>query len=211
MSLLVVFDLLGTIAFAFSGAIVGVRKQMDVYGVFLLAIITAMGGGTIRDIIIGKTPVTVLMTPWQLIIAVCATLATFLARVALDKQLQSLLILDAIGIGMFTISGVTSGIEVGVPIYGSLMLGVVTSTAGGIMRDLLGGEIPLVLRRDIYASASLLGGLLYWLMIVTLQLDDFTSAIACTAVVTTVRLLSIRYGWHLPYPHKRQPRKTDKQ
>lgn len=204
-----ILDLIGMVAFSISGAIAGVRKEMDVYGIVLLAIVTAMGGGTIRDFLIGNVPVTVLVDPLTLLIPVCASFGTFFVRRLVQKEFRSLLVMDAIGIGMFTISGVSAGLQLGIPVHGSVLLGIITSTAGGITRDLLCGEVPLVLRKDIYASASLLGGVLYWLALVQLDIHPDISALLCTVIIIAIRVLSFQRGWHLPYPHKMKKPSTD--
>lgn len=202
-SLFTVLDFIGMIAFSISGAIAAVRKEMDVYGVFTLATVTAIGGGTVRDFLIGNVPVAVLVDPWILIAPGLAVIATFFAWRLVENKVQTLFLMDAIGIGMFTISGVSAGLAIGIPLHGCLLLGVITSTAGGITRDVLAGEIPLVLRKDIYASASLLGGLLYWLGLVKLHLNPTLAAVICTSIVIVVRVLSYRRRWNLPYPHQR--------
>lgn len=201
-SIFPILDVIGLIAFAISGAIVGVRKEMDVYGVFLLAIATAIGGGTIRDVLIGNIPPLVLIDPTPIVIAIGATVAIFFFGGMLQRDFRALLIMDAIGLGMFTVTGVSFGLQFDIPVYGAVLLGVITSTAGGILRDLLGGDIPLVLRKDIYASASLIGGLLYWFAYLYVPLDPDLSALLSTVFVIAIRLLSFKRNWHLPYPHK---------
>lgn len=202
-SVFLILDFIGLIAFSISGAIAGVRKELDIYGVFLLATVTAIGGGTIRDFLIGNVPVTVLVDPWMLVIPLATVVIMFAAGPRVKTNLRSLLVMDAIGIGMFTISGVSAGLALDIPMHGCLLLGVITSTAGGITRDILAGEIPLVLRKDIYASASIAGGLLYWLALVKLHLNPTISAFICTIIVIVIRVLAFQRGWHLPYPHLR--------
>lgn len=199
--LFTLLDFIGMVAFSISGAIAGVRKKMDIYGIFILATVTAIGGGTLRDVLVGKVPVSLLVNPLVLVAPLLVSLSTFVIRRPVHYGYQMLLLMDAVGIGVFTISGVTVGLEVGVPVHGCVLLGVVTATAGGIIRDLLAGEIPIVLHKDIYASASLLGGFLYWLSLTQLRLDAAASAVVCTALVIVIRVLSYRRGWHLPYPH----------
>lgn len=201
ISILPLLDIIGLIAFSVSGVIAGVRKQMDVYGVFLLAIVTAMGGGTIRDVLVGHTPATVLVDPIVVIIPLVITGAAFFGRKWMERGLRTLLVMDAIGLGVFTISGVSVGIDVGVPVFGAVILGIITSTAGGITRDLLSGEIPLVLRKDVYASASLIGGVVFWLLRVHTGLHNEIAAMACTLLVIAIRVISVQRNWHLPYPH----------
>lgn len=195
-------DIVGMVAFSVSGAIAGIQKRMDVYGVSLLAIVTAVGGGTIRDFLIGSVPVTALRDPTFIVLPVFVALGTFFLQRFIHKQVQILLIMDAVGIGMFTISGVASGLELNIPVHGAILLGIITSTAGGITRDLLCNEVPLVLRKDIYASASLLGGLLYWAALVPFHVHPDLAALLSTAVIIVIRVLAFQRGWHLPYPHK---------
>lgn len=201
--LFAILDFIGLIAFSISGAIAGVRKQMDIYGIFILATVTAIGGGTLRDLLVGSVPVALLSNPWTLVAPLVVVLSTFVVRRPIHYGYQMLLFMDAIGIGVFTISGVRVGIEMGIPLHGCLLLGVITATAGGITRDLLASEIPIVLHKDIYASASLLGGLLYWISLTLLNLDATWAALICTTLVIVVRVLAYRRGWHLPYPHRK--------
>lgn len=202
-SLFAVLDFVGLLAFSISGAIAGVRKQMDIYGIIILATVTAIGGGTIRDMLVGRVPVPVLVDPWTLAVPLAVGLSTLIIRRPVHYGYEMLLFMDAIGIGIFTISGVTIGMEAGIPLHGCLLLGVITATAGGIIRDILAGEIPIVLHKDIYAAASLAGGFLFWTSQTLLLLHPALSALLSTVFVIVVRVLSYRRGWHLPYPHQK--------
>ncbi len=192
-----ILDYLGTFAFAISGALKAGRRQMDAFGMFVLALLTAVGGGTIRDTILGRAPVFWLQDMNYLALCVVATAAVFLLRRVVSRAERPLLIFDAIGLGVFTVIGTQLGLEAGVPIPAAIGLGCLTGIGGGILRDVLALTRPVVLHREIYAVASLGGaGILAWLNY--LGASPAISVLCCGAAVVTIRLLSLRYGWALP-------------
>lgn len=197
MSVLYLLDLIGTAAFAASGAWVAVRRNMDLFGVLVLGLVTAVGGGTLRDLLVGSAPPFSLQNELYLYIAAAAAVAVFLSRERFRRLEGPLLILDAIGLGTFVVIGSTKGLDAALGPLGAALMGVMTGTAGGVIRDVLANQVPLILRREVYASACLAGGLL----LVGLEAAGAPrplAAISGMGTVIVIRLLAIRYNWSLP-------------
>jgi len=196
MLLLLLLDYLGTIAFAASGALKGVRKGMDIFGVMVLAIVTAIGGGTIRDALLDNRIFWLEDRTYVLLSAVVAIGVFWLYRLV-QKTERALLIFDAIGLGVFTAIGAMRAAEAGADVVGIVTLACLTGVGGGLLRDVLARDIPIVLREEIYASASILGAVVFWAL---LQLGaGQTAALSVGAGLTIlVRVLSIVLHWQLP-------------
>lgn len=201
-------ELIGTCAFAVSGAIVSIQKNLDIFGVIFCGIITALGGGVIRDVLLSNFPPVMFCKYIYAFLAALSAIATFLfarkyQNVFLNKMdfidnINNLF--DAVGLGAFTIIGIQTGIAMG---YGDnvffiLFLGMTTGCGGGILRDVLVREIPFVLSKRIYAIASIFGGLLYYLMFVLFNLDEFLSVLCGIISIFVIRFLSSKYRWNLP-------------
>jgi len=190
-------DILGTFSFAVSGAFAAMEKRLDPFGVLILAFITAIGGGMVRDLLIGDTPVTWLLHPevgW-VIIAGTAGALFFGARL---KKIQSLLTsFDAMGLGLFTIIGIQKGLLHHLSPTVCIALGTMTGCFGGVLRDVVLNQVPLIFQRDIYASVSIFGGITYLLLIHIPVPETFAGAISIILIFAT-RMLGIRYQWHLP-------------
>lgn len=197
MTIPYILDIIGTIAFAVSGAIVGVRKEMDIYGVTFLALVTAIGGGTTRDMMIGRTP-PIIFTDYQyLCIAVIVSIAVFFFHEHFVSKMKLYLIMDALGLGVFTVTGTSIGLAADIGWAGATMLGVITGTFGGMFRDLLAREIPLVLQKEVYAVAAMLGGGIYCICDY-LNVSKSISFIMVTTFVFTLRMISLQRKWALP-------------
>lgn len=201
-------ELIGTCAFAVSGAIVSIRKSLDIFGVIFCGIITALGGGVIRDVLLSNLPPVMFCKYIYAVLAVLFAAATFFfarryQNVFLNKgeyidNINNFF--DAIGLGAFTIIGIQTGLAMG---YGDnaffvLFLGMTTGCGGGILRDILVREIPFVLSKRVYAIASLLGGMIYYLMFVTLHVDEFIAVICGIVFIFLTRILSSKFRWNLP-------------
>ena len=164
---------------------------------FVLALLTAVGGGTLRDTILGRTPVFWLKDMNYLGLCVLATAAVFLLRGVIGRVERPLLVFDAIGLGVFTVIGTQLGLDASLPVPAAIGLGCLTGIGGGILRDVLAMTRPVVLHREIYALASLGGAaVLTWLNY--LGAPTALSVVACGAAVVTIRLLSLHYGWAMP-------------
>ena len=197
MKILYILDLIGTAAFAASGAWVGVRKHMDLFGVLVLGVVTAVGGGTLRDLLLGDIPPFSLQDEAYIYIAMGVSLVVFANRERFQAFEKPLLYFDAIGLGTFLVIGTTKALEFQMGLLSAVLMGVMTGTAGGIIRDILANQVPLILRREIYASACFAGGAL---LVVLKQAGAgrISSALLAAGTVITVRLLAIRYDWGLP-------------
>jgi len=204
-----ILEILGTIAFAVSGALAGIKKEMDILGVAIIAIITATAGGAIRDITLGITPPSVFRDPIYLIV-VLITVAVFLFGLRLrkinspfvTKPIRFLEVLinisDAVGLGVFTISGVSVAIISG---YGNniflvLFVGTVTGVGGGIMRDVFTMRVPSVFVRHIYALASMIGALIFFIL--RTYIYRSLAMVISVAIIVIIRFVSHRYKLSLP-------------
>jgi uncharacterized membrane protein YeiH len=198
LSFIQVLELLGTFAFAISGATAAINKSYDVIGLLALAFITAIGGGTIRDLLIGATPVAWMTDELSNTAIIVAAIIAALFFSYVKKLIRLLNTFDAIGLGLFTITGINKGVAIGLPMPVCVALGVITGTFGGLLRDVICGEQPILFTREIYAAASIAGGILYLITgSYTGIHGDIAQGIAVTVIVA-IRLLSLRYNWQLP-------------
>ncbi|WP_397453321.1 trimeric intracellular cation channel family protein [Pseudomonas sp. NA-150] len=190
-------DLMGTFIFALSGALAAIDRRLDIFGVFVIAGVTACGGGVMRDLCIGVLPPAGLINiEYVGVIVLAVALAAFFQN-ALLKLTQPTLFFDAIGLGFFAAFGVHKVYTLVADIELSILLGVVTAVGGGIIRDVLLGRVPVVLTKEIYASAALLGAVIQ--LLGDLQwISPQVSPWAAIALCTLVRMLSLRYRWNLP-------------
>lgn len=196
-------DLFGIAVFACSGALAAGQKRMDLFGVVVLAFVTAVGGGTLRDLVIGNAPVFWVRDPVYVWVALGAGLLTFLAAHLHRFSADTLVIADALGLAVFSVLGTRVGVAQVGPGIIAAMTGVMSGVVGGILRDVLVNRVPLVLRREIYASAALLGA-------IALQLLDAAGlatpypALLAGALVLALRLAAVRWQLHLPaFPDRR--------
>jgi uncharacterized membrane protein YeiH len=197
MSILYILDLIGTAAFAASGAWLGVRKHMDLFGVLVLGLVTAVGGGTLRDLLVGDIPPFSLQDETYLYVAIAAALVVFINRKRFALIEKPLLYLDAVGLGLFVVIGTLKALDFHLGSMGAVLMGVMTATAGGLIRDVLANQVPLILRREIYASACLAGGVLL-VLLVQAEVARPVAALLAALTVIIIRLLAIHYNWSLP-------------
>lgn len=191
-------DYFGTMAFAVAGAFKAIHHKYDIVGIIVLSIITGVGGGIIRDVIFGITLPNAVKNPYYILICVGVGIITFSIYNILNKHWNLFIKFDAIGLGVFTITGSTLAYDIyGLNLLTMSFAGTISAIGGGILRDLLVKEYPLVFVKEVYASISFLGVLLYFgMLFVKLPLE--ISAISSMAIVTSIRLLSIKYKWNLP-------------
>ncbi len=197
MSPLYLADLIGVFVFAVSGAIAGRQKEMDIFGMFMLATVTCVGGGTLRSLLIGATPPPVLADPAYLVVAAMATIASFYAEPIWERGERVVSIFDALGLGVFVCIGVQVSQANQLSWWACVGMGMVTATFGGVIRDLLRTEVPLIFREEIYATAALVGGLIY------LGLDWIGAPTGFNILITTTitaafRITAIRLNLQLP-------------
>ena len=191
-----IFEMIGTIAFAASGAMVAIEQKMDILGVAILGVTTAIGGGIIRDVLIGKTPPTSLNDPKYALVAVITALIVFIPyiRERLDMDHKGIVLLDAIGLGMFTVIGCNTAIPFN-NMFLQVLLGVMTGVGGGVLRDMFATQKPMIFVKHFYAMASILGAILYsWL----LNYNEQFAAYFSMAFIVVIRMFAAKYKWHLP-------------
>ena len=191
-----IIDYLGTFAFAISGLRLASEKQFDLFGAFIVGLATAVGGGTMRDVMIGVSPFW--MTQWiYLFIVMLAVLAFLFLHKFISEIAQTIFLFDTIGLGLFTIVGIQKTYDAGFPLYACIIMGVCTGAAGGVIRDILINEVPLIFRKEIYALACVAGGIVYGIL-ESAGLDNAANALISSIVVITVRCLAVKFHWHLP-------------
>lgn len=190
-------DLLGTIAFAASGALTGIRKQMDLLGVIVLGIVTATGGGVLRDMLMNDLPPFCFKNELYLYLAVGTSILVFLSPGHFEAQRNIMLILDALGLGTFAVIGTTKGLNFHFGFMGAIIMGIMTATCGGLIRDVLCNEIPLILQREIYASACIVGCAALYLMNAAGVAEHAALTVSATIIIA-IRCTAILKGWQLP-------------
>ncbi|MCL4158365.1 UNVERIFIED_CONTAM: hypothetical protein GTU68_017856, partial [Idotea baltica] len=161
MDLIYFFDLAGTLVFAISGVLTAANKKFDIFGAFVIAFVTAVGGGTLRDMMIGSHPVGWMTDSNYLVLIGIAVPISYLFRSFIQRLRRTMFLFDTIGIGLFTILGLQKTLELGLSPVVALLMGTVSAVFGGVVRDTLCNEVPLIFRKEIYATACLAGGLLY--------------------------------------------------
>ncbi|SHG41613.1 trimeric intracellular cation channel family protein [Winogradskyella jejuensis] len=196
-------DILGTIAFAISGVLVAMNKKMDAFGVFIIAFVTAVGGGTLRDVLIGATPVFWMKDMTFISVISLAALFAVLFRNYLKHLRRSLFLFDTIGIGLYTVIGIEKGLNAELHPIICIILGTMSACFGGVIRDILCNEIPVIFRKEVYATACIVGGLSYFLMLEFLENRNYLFLIA-GAVVITIRLLAVIFKLKLPSLYKHE-------
>lgn len=205
-TIIFIMELTGTIAFASSGALTAFKQDMDIFGVNVLAIITAVGGGVIRDIIIGHTPPVMFQKPVYAVVAMLTCNLLFLIFCCNRRLMENhfmvtyeklMLILDAIGLGIFTVTGISTGMNTSYSgnFFLLLFLGVITGVGGGVMRDILAAQKPYILVKHVYACASLVGAVI---CILLWPAGDIAAMWCGAAAVMVIRILAMVFRWNLP-------------
>ncbi len=194
---LYIIDILGTLSFAVSGAFLAMEKKLDPFGVLVLAFVTAIGGGTLRDIMIGNLPVSWLNNATATIVIFSSALVTMFFGRYLKHLTITLFLFDALGLGLFTVIGIKLGIAKDFSMGVCIALGTITASFGGVVRDVLLNNIPLLFRKEIYALACIVGGLVYFLLR-NLPIDADLATIICILIIFAIRLLAVRFKLSLP-------------
>ena len=192
-------DLIGTFVFGVSGALLAVRKHFDVVGMLVLAELTALGGGIVRDLILGATPPASFTDGWYLLVPVLAAAVTFFAHMQIARIQLAMLVFDAAGLGLFCVSGTAKALSFGLGPVQAVALGVLTAVGGGILRDVLANDVPTVMRADstLYAVPALLGAIIVAL---AHGMHIYGPLIAGLAAILTfaLRVVALRYQWRMP-------------
>ncbi len=190
-------DIVGTFVFAISGALAASEKRFDIFGAGILALVTAVGGGTLRDLLIGSTPVGWMKDLNYLAVIVAAVMISHFFKTYILKLRRTMFLFDTIGIGLFTILGLQKTLSVGLSPVIAIMMGTVSAVFGGVLRDVLSNEVPLIFRKEIYATACLAGGL-FFVILQWIWAAPVINMLAGIALVIAIRALAVRKHWALP-------------
>jgi uncharacterized membrane protein YeiH len=197
-TLLLILDLAGIAVFAATGALVGVRKELDVFGVMVLALITGLGGGVVRDVLIGVVPPAALQDWRYLVVPSITAVVVFVFHPAFGRMEKQIMVLDAVGLSLFCVTGAVKAEEVGLGILAAAALGLLTGVGGGMMRDVAAGRVPVVFRGELYATPAFAGALIAAL----LHHNGYESwwYVLAGGVCLVWRLLALKRGWSAPLP-----------
>lgn len=193
---LFIIEVIGTIAFAISGIRLAAYKHFDLFGAYTVGLVTAIGGGTLRDVLL-DIPVFWMQTWMYLAVTGLSLLVVIIFRRVLVSHNKMLFVFDTIGLALFVVIGVQKSLAVGYPMWVAIIMGTITGSFGGVLRDILINEEPLFFRKDIYATACLAGGVAYW-AISYVSHDPIIEQSACAVTVIALRMLALRYNWSLP-------------
>ncbi|MDR2968728.1 MAG: trimeric intracellular cation channel family protein [Tannerellaceae bacterium] len=186
----------GTFAFAISGIRLASAKQFDWFGAYVVGVVTAVGGGTVRDILLNATPFW-MEEPAYLIVSALALLFVIVFRKYVIHLNNTFFIFDAIGLGLFVVSGIHKTLDFGLPMWTAIVMGTITGSFGGMMRDTLINEVPLIFRKDIYALTCVLGGFIYYICM-KLSVSILVTQLVTASTVLTARLLAVKYHISVP-------------
>lgn len=192
----VVIEFVGTMAFAVSGIRLASAKKFDWFGAYIVGMATAIGGGTLRDVMLGIPPFW-MTNPIYIICCALALLWVIFFGKKIIRQQNTWFVFDTIGLALFNVIGIEKTINMNYPLWMAVIMGSITGAAGGVLRDILINEVPLIFRKDIYAVACILGGIIY-VICYMLDLPAEISALFSGLSVITIRLLAVKYHWQLP-------------
>lgn len=203
MELLKIIDIAGIAVFSISGVFAAMEKKLDVFGVFIIAFITALGGGTLRDVLIGQLPVSWMYNLNYGLIVLLSTLASMFFSNIIGNYQKTLLTFDSLGIGLFTVVGIQKGIMLDFHPAVCIALGTITACFGGVIRDILLNNIPLIFQKEVYATACILGGVVYFVLM-RLQMNEMITEMISITFIVVFRLVAVRFNWQLPSIYKIQ-------
>ena len=206
--LIAVVDAVGTFAFALSGGLLGVQKRLDLFGVLFLSFVVAVAGGMLRDVLIGAIPPVAITQIHHFFLAIVAGLITFRLHPRIVSLERPILLFDALGLGLFAVVGAQKALEYGINPVMAAILGMLSGIGGGMLRDVLAGNIPFVLRRDFYALAALAAGAIVAIGH-ALQAPSFSSMVLGAVVCILLRLMAVYRGWGLPIARSSGDRERD--
>lgn len=192
-----IIDILGTIAFTISGVLIAIDKRMDPFGVIIIGFVTAVGGGTLRDVLIGQTPVFWMNNMTFIYVILATTLVTVIIKKHINYLRKSLFLFDTIGIGLYTVVGIEKGLLIGLHPIICIALGTMSACFGGVIRDILCNEIPVIFRKEIYATACITGGLIFFILR-KFSADQNLNFVIAGLVVIVMRLLVVKFKIRLP-------------
>ncbi|WP_298763885.1 trimeric intracellular cation channel family protein [uncultured Polaribacter sp.] len=198
MNIIYAIDILGTFAFAISGALVALDKKLDVFGVIIIAFVTAVGGGMLRDILIDAHPINWIGDLNYLYTIFMAVVVTFLFKSKISHLSKTMFLFDTVGLGVFTLLGLKKGISYNLQPIIALIMGMISAVFGGVLRDVLTNKIPLIFEKEIYASACLVGGFTYMLINKLTEVPENINFIIASAVVIIIRVVAVKFHLELP-------------
>jgi uncharacterized membrane protein YeiH len=196
MSVITILDYIGVLVFAMSGILTASDKKLDLFGGFIIAFVTALGGGTLRDLFLNVDIGWIQHTNY-IYVVIFATIGTLIFKKTLKKIRKTIFLFDTIGISLFTILGVQKALELDTPLIIAVMFGVITATFGGVIRDILCNEIPLIFRKEIYATACVLGGICY-VSLYSFEINENINLIVSGLVIVGIRTIAVLKKYSLP-------------
>ena len=196
MSVYFILEMLGTLAFAISGIRLASAKRFDWFGAYVVGFTTAIGGGTLRDVMLSMTPFWMLDSVYLVVTAVALGIVIVLGRYLIRLN-NTFFIFDAIGLGLFTVVGIEKTLAAGFPLWVAVIMGTLTGAAGGVLRDILINEEPLIFRKEIYALACVFGGVVFWACW-QVGITGAVLQITTAAAVIALRIVAVHYGLKLP-------------
>lgn len=204
-----IIDYLGTFAFAISGIRLASAKRFDWFGAYVVGLVTAIGGGTTRDLFLGVTPFWMTQPSYLIVTGVALAFVISFGKYVIRLN-NTFFVFDAIGLGLFVVVGIDKTLQSGFPFWVAIMMGMVTGSVGGVIRDILINEVPLIFRKDIYALACVAGGICYMICTKMGILEEITQIAAVVSVILT-RILAVKFHWRLPvlkayedFPHTKK-------
>jgi len=198
MEAILIIDIVGTFVFAISGVVAAVERKFDLFGTLILALVTAVGGGTLRDLLIGATPVSWMGDDLHILVIISAIPVAYFFYTFLLRLRKTFLLFDTMGIALFTILGIEKSLSIGLSPVIAVMMGVVSAVFGGVIRDVLSNQVPLIFRKEIYAFACLAGGLVYLGFKILGVWEEFNMLFS-VLIVITIRLLAIKRHWSIHF------------
>lgn len=201
-------EVIGTIACAISGIRLAATKHFDWFGAYIIGLVTAIGGGTLRDILL-DIPIFWMQNGWYLGVTALSLFTVIIFRSMLISRDRILFIFDSIGLAMFCVIGINKTLAIDYPMWVAMVMGIITGAFGGVLRDILINEEPIIFQKDIYATACLAGGLIYWLIMIAGGSSE-ASQLSCAATIIILRFLTLKYNLSLPVlneipdPHKKR-------
>ncbi|MFB9057965.1 trimeric intracellular cation channel family protein [Mariniflexile ostreae] len=190
-------EIIGTAAFSIAGTFAAMKKRLDIFGTFIIAFVTALGGGTLRDVLIGEVPVKWLFEFSAGFVVLVSTIVGLSFRSLISNYHNVLLFFDSIGLGFFTLVGIQTGMSLNMHPVSCVALGTITACFGGVIRDISLSNIPLIFQKEIYATTCILGGAVFFILL-KLDVPKIPVEITCLVTIVVFRLLSVKFNWHLP-------------
>lgn len=207
--ILLVAEIVGTFAFAVSGIRWAAIKKFDWFGAYIVGLATAIGGGTLRDLLLKETPFW-MINGWYLTVTALSMVIVVVFRRLRLKAERPLFIFDTIGLGLFVVAGIEKSLLAGYPMWVAIIMGVFTGAFGGVLRDILINEVPLIFKADLYATACIIGGLVYWLVL-SIGGSETLAPLSCALVIFIIRYCTLRFDWRLPLYELTQNDKENEQ